>query len=397
MRQLGRSCVLAATVLGVALSGLVAGATPASAEDKPKFQMPFPCRERWEGGTRPTHSPSALSVDWNRDAYDLGKPVIASAGGQVTSVVDLGDRSYGLYIVIDHGGGWTSLYAHLSKAFVATGQRVDQGQLIALLGSSGGSSGPHLHFEERLDRTVQRAVFNGRTFTYDTWLTSRSCVDVPVIGDWNGDRRSDVGTFGRTAGAAGFKQLIPGGTREVTSFGGPTDEPVLGDWNADGQTDFGVRDARSGTFALAKANGGRTRFQFGDSDDVPVSGDWDGDGRWEVGVYDHRTSVFFLRNSYGNMSSWYVAGTGLPITGDWDGDGRWDLGHYDLPTRTFSLAQKDGSTTSIRFGSSTSLPVVGFWNGDTLSDIGAWDTTTGVFSMRLGPKRTESVRFGKIR
>ena len=70
---------------------------------------------------------------------------------------------------------------------------------------------------------------------------------------------------------------------------------------------------------------------------MPVSGDWDGDGRWDVGVYDHRTSVFFLRNALGNMSSWYVAGSGLPITGDWDGDGRWDLGHYNPATRTFTL------------------------------------------------------------
>ena len=397
MGGLGRSCTLAATALTVVLSGLVAGAPAANADEKPKFQMPFPCQQRWEGSTRATHSPSYLSVDWNRDAHDLGKPVIASAAGQVTSVVDLGDRSYGLYVVVDHGTGWTTLYAHLSKAFVTVGQWVDQGQLIALLGSSGGSSGPHLHFEERLDKTVQRATFNAKTFVYDTWLTSRNCVDVPVIGDWNGDRRSDVGTFGRTAAAAVFKQLIPGGTREVTSFGRPTDEPVLGDWNGDGQTDFGVRNPKNGAFSLARPDGSRMRLEFGDADDVPVSGDWDGDGRWDVGVYDHRTSVFFLRNALGNMSSWYVAGGGLPITGDWDGDGRWDLGHYDPATRIFTLRSVDGSTRSIRFGSSTSLPVVGFWNGDAVSDIGVWDTATGVFSKRLGPKRVQTLRFGRIR
>jgi hypothetical protein len=114
-------------------------------------------------------------------------------------------------------------------------------------------------------------------------------------------------------------------------------------------------------------------------------------------VYDHRTSVFFLRNALGNMSSWYVAGSGLPITGDWDGDGRWDLGHYNPATRTFTLRSVDGSTQSIRFGSSTSLPVVGFWNGDAVSDIGVWDTATGVFSKRLGPKRVQTLRFGRIR
>jgi hypothetical protein len=338
-----------------------------------------------------------LSIDWNRDSHDHGQPVIAGAAGLVTSVVNLGNRSYGLYVVVDHGAGWTTLYAHLSRAFVTPGQRVDQGQLIALLGNSGGSSGPHLHFEQRRNRVVKHAVFNGRAFSYDTWLTSRSCVDVPVVGDWNGDRHTDVGAFRRAAGAAVVRQLIPGVGREVTTFGAPTDEPVLGDWNADGQTDLGVRNPMTGAFSLSNPNGTRQTFRFGDRNDVPVSGDWDGDGRWDVGVYDNRTDVFYLRNRAGNFSSWYVAGTGLPVTGDWDGDGRWDLGYYDPDATTFALRLADGTTRSVRFGTATSLPVVGFWNADQVSDLGVWDTATGEFMLRLRATKTETLRFGKIR
>jgi hypothetical protein len=397
MGRVRRRAVLAATTLAT-LGGLLATAPgDAVADERPRFQMPFTCLQRWEGGSRPTHSPSALSIDWNRDAYDLGKPVLASAAGLVSSVVDLGNRSYGLYVVVDHGGGWTTLYAHLSRAFVVTGQRVDQGQLIALLGSSGGSSGPHLHFEERRNRVVQHATFNGRSFRYDSWLTSRSCVDVPVVGDWNGDRRYDVGTFARTSGAAAFKRLVPGVGREVTTFGAPADEPVLGDWNADGQTDLGVRNPMTGRFTLATPSGGRTTVVFGDDNDVPVSGDWDGDGRWDVGVYDNRTQVFYLRDAEGNFSSRYVPAAGVPVTGDWDGDGRWDLGHYDPATATFALRTPDGSTTSTRYGAPGSLPVVGFWNGDQISDLGVWDPSTAEFSLRVRPRKTETVRFGKIR
>jgi hypothetical protein len=358
--------------------------------------MPFPCRESWEGSTRPSHSPSSYAIDWNRDAYDLGKPVVASAPGVVTSVVNLGDRSYGLYIVVDHGGGWSTLYAHLSSALVVTGQVVDQGQVIARLGSSGNSTGPHLHFEQRLNRVDRHAWFNGRAFKYDTWLRSRACVDVPVAGDWNGDLRSDVGTFSRSGGAAVFRQRLPGATTDVISWGTSVDQPLVGDWNGDGQADVGVRNPLTGRFALS-TNGRRMSFKFGNRNDVPISGDWDGDGRWDVGVYDTRSDVFFLRNAAGNFSTRYFAGDGIPVTGDWDGDGRWGVGLYDPAETLFSLARNDGSVKEIVYGTPTSLPVVGFWNAGRRSDVGVWDTATGRFSQRLGPSRTKTIRFGNIR
>ncbi len=55
---------------------------------------------------------------------------------------------YGNLIIIDHGNGWQSLYAHLSQINVCCGQNVGQGDLIGLVGMTGGTStGPHLHFE----------------------------------------------------------------------------------------------------------------------------------------------------------------------------------------------------------------------------------------------------------
>ncbi len=79
---------------------------------------------------------------------DYSSPIYAAAAGRV--IFAAFDRSgYGLHIVIDHGNGYETLYGHASKIFVGVGDRVTQGQTIAMVGSTGRSTGTHLHFEIR--------------------------------------------------------------------------------------------------------------------------------------------------------------------------------------------------------------------------------------------------------
>jgi len=76
-----------------------------------------------------------------------GVPVKAAGTGRVVYVGTF--RGYGHTVVLDHGGGVTTLYAHLSTMYVREGQVVVQGETIARIGSTGLSTGPHLHFEVR--------------------------------------------------------------------------------------------------------------------------------------------------------------------------------------------------------------------------------------------------------
>lgn len=80
-----------------------------------------------------------------------GTPVHAMADGQV--IIAKYSGGYGNYIVINHGSGLTTLYAHNSKLLVTVGQNVKGGQIISKSGSTGYSTGPHLHFEVRKDGT----------------------------------------------------------------------------------------------------------------------------------------------------------------------------------------------------------------------------------------------------
>ncbi len=80
-------------------------------------------------------------------AAPSGKNVVAAGAGKVITAGTLG--SYGKAVIIDHGGGIMTLYAHNSKLLVSNGDTVTKGQGIALIGSTGASTGPHLHFEVR--------------------------------------------------------------------------------------------------------------------------------------------------------------------------------------------------------------------------------------------------------
>ncbi|MDA0269707.1 MAG: peptidoglycan DD-metalloendopeptidase family protein [Chloroflexi bacterium] len=103
----------------------------------------------WPGGGPMTSSfgPShPLGIDIS---MSIGSPISTAKGGQVAFVGGNPCCSYGYHIIIDHGDGYETLYAHLSDFAVGNGQFVDSGDIIGFSGNSGRSTGPHLHFEVR--------------------------------------------------------------------------------------------------------------------------------------------------------------------------------------------------------------------------------------------------------
>ena len=78
-------------------------------------------------------------------AADLGTPMLASDGGTV-KYAGWCDCGLGLYVEIDHGNGYATVYGHMNAVYVETGQEVNQGETIGEIGSTGFSTGPHVHF-----------------------------------------------------------------------------------------------------------------------------------------------------------------------------------------------------------------------------------------------------------
>ena len=79
--------------------------------------------------------------------FGNGANVVAANSGTVIKATY--STAYGNYIVIDHGGGITTLYGHSQKLLVKTGDKVSRGQAIMLVGMTGYATGPHVHFEVR--------------------------------------------------------------------------------------------------------------------------------------------------------------------------------------------------------------------------------------------------------
>lgn len=108
----------------------------------------------------------------NHKGTDIGRVGYSSsiyAAKAGTVIISEYSRSYGNYVVVSHGSGNTTLYAHMSSRKVSVGQRVNQGDVLGITGSTGNSTGPHLHFEikenDAIIDPIAKGYLTGATFS----------------------------------------------------------------------------------------------------------------------------------------------------------------------------------------------------------------------------------------
>jgi hypothetical protein len=319
--------------------------------------------------------------------------------------------SYGRYVVVDHGGGWSTLYAHLNAIVATVGTVLDQGDLVGYVGGSGNVTGPHLHFEERYNGAYFHPYLHRALFAFGSTVASRNCTDRPVIGDWNGDGKADVGLFRAGSSSNTFFLRRPSGPSTQVVMGRPGDSAVAGDFDGDGTWQVGVRRLGSSTWNLRSASGSTATVSgVGGSNDDPVSGDWNGDHRAELGYYRPSTHTFYLRKPGGTSYTYSTVTWGAsgdqPVTGDWNGDGTTDLGTFAPQTLTWTLRVPSGSTyttKTFRYGvAGDSIPITGDWNGDGVTDVGVYRPSLSRFYERttnhgVGPATVSTLTWGSPR
>ncbi|MEV4114733.1 M23 family metallopeptidase, partial [Nonomuraea sp. NPDC049695] len=209
MRKRLVTVIMAAATIA---TSVVAAQPALAAGPRPDFHAPWPC-----GQVRDYYHHSgevANAIDFNiAGSGDLGTPALASAAGTVIETVS-GHPGYGNYVRVDHGGGWTSLVAHLDRITSTKGQQVNAGQELGKVGTTGNSTGPHLHYEQEADGVNQPVVIDGVAMNYDGQTrrhTSGNCGGggggggLPMLGgspaDFNGDGKDDIVTFSKNASA----------------------------------------------------------------------------------------------------------------------------------------------------------------------------------------------------
>ncbi len=110
----------------------------------------------------PTNGYISQGYWWGHQAVDIanaiGIPIAAADSGYV-SFAGWDGTGYGYMVMINHGNGFVTVYAHLSAYYVDPGQPVARGQIIAAMGSTGRSTGPHLHFEIRYGGALQNPLY----------------------------------------------------------------------------------------------------------------------------------------------------------------------------------------------------------------------------------------------
>ena len=146
---------------GSAATEYVAPQAPASTG---AFTWPVPCSRRITGRygeSRTGHFHAGIDIDgYGND----GQPVLAAASGTVITATSSG--AYGNYVVIDHGNGYSTLYAHMSSNAVSSGSYVNAGDVIGYLGATGNATGTHCHFEVRINgsTTDPAQYFSGLSY-----------------------------------------------------------------------------------------------------------------------------------------------------------------------------------------------------------------------------------------
>ena len=385
-------------IIAVAVAFLMAlsRAHPASAAIQPIYSLPFYDSFSVSQGFNP---PSHYGIDYNIGAPLTPGEAVAAAASGIAKRCPFDLYGAGYYLVMSHtnGTGHRTRYLHLNgEPIPIDGANVVRGQVIGNEGSTGDASGPHLHFETRVDATTFTCGFDGTAvdpnleYTTNPPSYSASTCYYPLnsanAGNLPGVFRPQPAS---TTWYERFSNSAGDANRSV-AFGSTCDVPFVGDWNHDGVDTVGVFRPYGATgsewYISNNIDGSNSAvYVFGLPTDWPVIGDWNGDGFTTIGVWRPSTATWYLRNANNSdvgmvtPFSYGIPNTDKPVVGDWDADGDTNIGVLRPSDYTWwlnALNQNGPPTTLVfQYGAAGDTPITGDWNYDNRDTIGVFRAT----------------------
>jgi len=220
--------------------------------------------------------------------------------------------------------------------------------------------------------------------------------------DFDGDGRSDYGTFRQADGVWG---IILSQTNQYTAvtFGMSGDKTAAADYDGDGKADAAVYRPSDGTWHLLRSRDGYFTMRWGIAEDKPVAGDYDGDGKNDIVVWRPSSGVWYIMQSSNFQAGIIRFGlTGdipLPET-DFDGDGKTDIAVWRPSDGNFYWLESGNSKQYrvVHFGMNGDIPAAADYNGDGKTDLVVYRPAEGNWYQYLtkpdGGYTFAVVRFG---
>jgi hypothetical protein len=212
--------------------------------------------------------------------------------------------------------------------------------------------------------------------------------DRPVVGDYDGDGIRDVAAY-REAHPSSWDVLWS--SRDVsplvTSMWGVTgDEPTPADYDGDGRTDVAVwRPSQGRWYVLSSSTAQGLMVDWGLDGDIPVPADFDGDGRADFAVFRPSIGRWFIRGLYTGIttvSDWGLDGD-IPVAADFDGDRRADIAIFRPSTGQWWIRQSaTGTIVTLDWGLNGDVPVTLDFDGDGRTEITVFRPSTGRWHIR---------------
>ncbi|MEO8072658.1 MAG: VCBS repeat-containing protein, partial [Acidobacteriota bacterium] len=298
-------------------------------------------------------NPSTTEIEFVNSQTPIAPPVTSRA----TTAYDF-DGDHKADISVFRDGNWYINRSELGFTAVPFGAKGDK--LV-----SADYDGDH-----KADVAVYRVEDTGKGYFYI--LNSRSGIflpvqfglssDVPVVGDYDGDGISDMAVYreGKNVGDESFIYYRPSGTPgadfTTIQLGVKGDIPVVGDYDGDGKTDAAVYRPSNGVWYMLQSRDGFKGVQFGISTDIPVAADYDGDGKTDLAVYRGGT-WYLLQSTAGFTGLQFGIASDMPVPADVDGDGKDDIVVFRAGTWYWLNSGSNNSFQGMNFGIGSDVPV----------------------------------------